>query len=147
MHSDPWETKEGTYGSNGQMTMTLHITVTSWWGRWRLKSPASPLFTPPFIQWRSKKTCTSKLCVTSLCVGNSPETGEFPAQMASSAENVSIWWRHHDNNKSRQLPRNFEQRKYIKLLQGYALWSMKKSILVTWANANDVLRLKVWTTA
>ena len=28
--------------------------------------------------------------------GNSPGTGEFPAQMASSAENVSIWWRHHD---------------------------------------------------
>ena len=22
-------------------------------------------------------------------------TGEFPAQMASNAENVSIWWRHH----------------------------------------------------
>ena len=27
--------------------------------------------------------------------GNSPVTGEFPAQMASNAENVSIWWRHH----------------------------------------------------
>ena len=23
-------------------------------------------------------------------------TGEFPAQMASNAENVSIWWRHYD---------------------------------------------------
>ena len=22
-------------------------------------------------------------------------TGEFPAQMASDAENISIWWRHH----------------------------------------------------
>ena len=42
---------------------------------------------------RSKKT--SKLCVTGLCVGNSPATGEFPSQMASNAENVSIWWRHH----------------------------------------------------
>ena len=38
---------------------------------------------------------TSKLRVTGLCVGNSPVTGEFPAQMASNAENVSIWWRHH----------------------------------------------------
>ena len=28
-------------------------------------------------------------------VTNSPETGEFPAQMASNAENVSIWWRHY----------------------------------------------------
>ena len=42
---------------------------------------------------RSKKT--SKLRDTGLCVGNSPGTGEFPAQMASNAENVSIWWRHH----------------------------------------------------
>ena len=42
---------------------------------------------------RSKKT--SKLRVTGLCVGNSPGTGEFPAQMANNAENVSIWWRHH----------------------------------------------------
>ena len=24
-------------------------------------------------------------------------TGEFPAQMASNVENVSIWWRHHVN--------------------------------------------------
>ena len=31
-----------------------------------------------------------------LCAGNSPVTGEFPAQRASNAENVSIWWRHHD---------------------------------------------------
>ena len=26
-------------------------------------------------------------------------TGEFPAQRASYAENVSIWWRHHDISK------------------------------------------------
>ena len=42
---------------------------------------------------RSKKT--SKLRVTGLCAGNSPGTGEFPAQMVSNAENISIWWRHH----------------------------------------------------
>ena len=41
----------------------------------------------------SKKT--SKLRITGLCVGNSPGTSEFPTQMASNAENVSIWWRHH----------------------------------------------------
>ena len=28
------------------------------------------------------------------CAGYSPVTGEFPAQMASNMENVSIWWRH-----------------------------------------------------
>ena len=37
----------------------------------------------------------SKLSVTGLCAGNSPGTGEFSAQMASNAKNVSIWWRHH----------------------------------------------------
>ena len=37
----------------------------------------------------------SKLRVTGLCAGNSPGTGEFLAQMASTAGNVSIWWRHH----------------------------------------------------
>ena len=34
--------------------------------------------------------------VTGLCAGNSPGTGDFPAQMASNAENVSIWWRNHE---------------------------------------------------
>ena len=43
---------------------------------------------------RSKKT--SKLRVTGLCEENSPVAGEFPAQRASNAENVSIWWRHHE---------------------------------------------------
>ena len=42
---------------------------------------------------RSKKTVN--LRVTGFCVGNSQVTGEFPAQRASNAENVSIWWRHH----------------------------------------------------
>ena len=45
--------------------------------------------------FRRKSKKTSKLRVTGFCVGNSPGTGEFPAQMASYAENVSIWWRHH----------------------------------------------------
>ena len=43
---------------------------------------------------RSKKT--SKLSVTGLCAGNSPVSGEFPAQRASNAENVSIWWRRYE---------------------------------------------------
>ena len=47
---------------------------------------------------RSKKTW--KLRVTDLCTGNSPETGEFPLQRAINAENVSIWWRHHDDDLS-----------------------------------------------
>ena len=38
----------------------------------------------------------SKLHVTCLWAGNSPVACEFPAQRANNAENVSIWWRHHD---------------------------------------------------
>ena len=44
---------------------------------------------------------TSKLRVTGLCAGNSPGTGEFPAEMASNEENISIWWRHHGSSKRR----------------------------------------------
>ena len=47
---------------------------------------------------RSKKT--SKLHVTGLCEGNSPVTGEFPAQRTSNAENISIWWCHHVKGKA-----------------------------------------------
>ena len=46
---------------------------------------------------RSKKT--SKFRVTGLCAGNSPVTGEFPTQIASNAENVSIWWCHHTSGQ------------------------------------------------
>ena len=35
-------------------------------------------------------------CSASLAFVEGIHTGEFPAQMASNAENVSIWWRHHD---------------------------------------------------
>ena len=40
--------------------------------------------------FRRRSNKTSKLRVTVLC--------EFPAEMASNAENVSIWWRHHEWN-------------------------------------------------
>ena len=67
------------------------IIMTSWWAWWRLKSPASWLFTQPFIQTQIEENLKAPrhwpLC------GEFP--GEFPAQRASNAENVSIWWRHH----------------------------------------------------
>ena len=44
---------------------------------------------------RCRSMETSKLRVTGFCEGNSPVTGEFPAQRASNAENVSIWWHYH----------------------------------------------------
>ena len=57
-----------------------------------------------FFRRRSKKT--SKLRVTGLCAGNSPKTGEFPAQRASNAENVSIWWRHPANPRLQMIGNN-----------------------------------------
>ena len=50
------------------------------------------VYSTVYSSHRSKKT--SELRVTGLSAGNSPVTGEIPAQMASYAENVSIWWRH-----------------------------------------------------
>ena len=72
----------------------LHITVTSWWARWHLKSPALTLFAQLFVQTQIKET--SKVLVTGLCEGNSP----VPAQRANKAENVSISWHHHEKEPS-----------------------------------------------
>ena len=51
------------------------------------------MFTQPFIQTQIKENIKAPrnwpLC------GEFTGTGEFPAQMASNAEDVSIWWRHH----------------------------------------------------
>ena len=67
--------------------------MTSQWAWWRLRSPASRLFTQPFIQTQIKKNIKAPrhwpLC------GEFTGTGEFPAQRASYEEYVSIWWRHH----------------------------------------------------
>ena len=56
-------------------------------------NPHSHVIINRLFRRRSKKT--SQLRFTGLCVGNSPVASEFPTQMASNAENVSIWWRHH----------------------------------------------------
>ena len=50
--------------------------------------------------FRRRSKNISKLRVTGLCAGNSPVTGEFPAQRASEAENVSIWWRYHEKTST-----------------------------------------------
>ena len=51
-----------------------------------------------FFRRRLKKT--SKFRVADLCEGNPPVTNGFPSQRASNAENVSIWWRHHETKRS-----------------------------------------------
>ena len=71
----------------------FHITVTSKWARWRLKSPASRLFAQLFIPVQIKENI--------IALRQWPLWGEFtghrwiPLTKARDAENVSIWWRHH----------------------------------------------------
>ena len=64
-------------GNGCKASMGIPILCYRWW----------------LFRRRSKKI--TELRVTGLCVGNSPVAGESPAQKASNAENVSIWWRHH----------------------------------------------------
>ena len=59
---------------------------------------------------------TSKLRVTGLCARNSPGTDEFPAEMASNAENVSICWRHHAWNT---LGRKYNSKHFVYREKGY----------------------------
>ena len=49
-----------------------------------------PNVTQPFIHAQIKANIKENIKAPK----TSPVTAEFPAQMASSAENVSIWWRH-----------------------------------------------------
>ena len=52
------------------------------------------LFTQLFIQGADQRNI--KVPHQGPFEGNSPVTGEIPAQTASDVENVSIWWRHHE---------------------------------------------------
>ena len=87
----------------------LFITLLSYWPRWRLKSPASRSFTQSFIQTQIKENIKAPrhwpLC------GEFTGTGEFPAQRASYAKNVSIWRRHrvikYTNHEIKQVSPNY----------------------------------------
>ena len=83
---------------------------------------------------RSKKT--SKLRVTGFCAGNSPGTDESPAQMASCAENVSIWWRHHGVLRDAYITNIRELRDYNKNNPRFMKWyhSMFRDFLTALAH-------------
>ena len=75
-----------------------HFAVSPQWrqnerdgdsNHWHLDCMLNRLF-----RRRSKET--SKLRVTGLCEGNPPVTGGFLSQRANNADNVSVWWRHHE---------------------------------------------------
>ena len=77
--------------------------------------------------------------ITSLCAKNSPGTGEFPAQMASNAENVSIWWRHHVFQNSVSALRINEV-----FMGGYTLiiyGNMRTCILIIYGNTRTYIFL------
>ena len=67
------------------------ITMTSFWARWRLKSPAFRLYTQTFVHAQINKNIKVPRHWPSC--RNSPVTGEFPARRASNAVDVSISWR------------------------------------------------------
>ena len=80
----------------------MHLVIfVGWIVGFSNHQPHDCLFNRLFRR-RSKKT--SKLPATGLCEGNSPETGEFPTQRVSNAENVSIWWRHDGEGIRRVTP-------------------------------------------
>ena len=103
--------------------LRLSITMTSWWARWRLKSPASRLFIRPFIRAQIKANVKAPRHWP-LCVGNSPGTGEFPAQMASNAENVSIWWRHHWLHQYPSWPLSIKRVEVLDVTMIVSLWNL-----------------------
>ena len=79
--------------------------ISLWSLRWRHNGHNSVSDHQPYdcllnLLFRRRSKKTSKLRATGLCAGNSPGTGEFPAQSASNAENVSIWWRQHDISRA-----------------------------------------------
>ena len=64
----------------------MKIMVSQITGNWTVVSTA-------YLGWVQIKENIS------LSNGNSPVTGEFPAQRASNTANVSIWWRHDVDSK------------------------------------------------
>ena len=84
----------------GKLSATLHGEVNSISLQWRHNEhdgvsnhQSHHCLLNRLFRRRSKKT--PKLRVTGLCAGNSPVASEFPTQMASNAENVSIRRRNH----------------------------------------------------
>ena len=69
------------------------------------------MFTQPFIQMQINENIKAHR--------HWPLCGEFPAQMASNMENVSIWWRYHDPVIFLE---NAHKRHSIARLWGQAMW-------------------------
>ena len=88
------------------------LILRHWWDELACKQPLqwgynerNGVSTNRRLDWllnrlfRRKTMKVSKLRVIGLCEGNPPVTGVFPAQKASNAANVFIWWRHHETTE------------------------------------------------
>ena len=83
--------------------------------------------------------------------GISPGTGEFPAQRASYAENVSIWWRHHegtriDNNVFVHQSRHREclkSRKPVKFAVSYMFSNQHYSDVIMTAMVSQIIDVTI----
>ena len=83
-----------------------------------------------------------KLCVTGLCRGIPPVTGEFHSQRASNAENISIWWRHQllitqtvsHIYATVNCPYLFNDANL-----SFLLWNQRNSIKTNWIEVDDVI--------
>ena len=83
VHHAGFDAGLANYSLSKRPSVAHVITVTSWWARWRLKSPASRLFTQPFIQAQIKENIKD------------PRHWPLWGGIHRSRGNVSIWWRHH----------------------------------------------------
>ena len=101
----------------------------------------------PVCLFRRRSNKTSKLRVTGFCEGNSPVTSEFPAQSASNAENVFIWWCPHGIYLMTVMYQLILlKKKYLKTthakIQPYIQRANDKNALLCWMKSS-ILRIAV----
>ena len=76
-----WRHLHRKYSIYQSLSWVWTLRVTSYWARWRLKKPASPLFTHMLACAQIKENIKG--------LRHSPLWGEFTGD-------ISLWWRHND---------------------------------------------------
>ena len=115
------------YMNKYQYEMPLYLVLTKSWHEdkfWLSLTSCDFLLNSLFRLW-------SNFRVTGLCAGNSPV---IPTQRASYAENVSIWWRHHEIRSFMYIT-PFNER-HIKYLYDSLLDDIYERLICSCSNAN-----------